>query len=202
MGEYKKMWLARRVGPLLQGIILERSSSNDDYLPTSHIQSLCCDQDWISLTLAQRLRTEKTRATWRISVRGHSIYCNQAARSIREASLLPLEGAISLGQLAAAVGEYEKLGEGCSRFPIHLMQDVVALHVYCGQIEKAGTLVEEYAARMQDWPVDVLKAEGGVDGWREGQQRVLGERERLIETVEKQAARFRLEALPVSSLVP
>jgi hypothetical protein len=39
---YKPMWLARRIGPLVQGICLDRDSSNAAYLPTLHVHCLCC----------------------------------------------------------------------------------------------------------------------------------------------------------------
>jgi hypothetical protein len=41
MGVFEPMWLMRRIGPVVQGICLNRSSTGTDYIPITHIYDLC-----------------------------------------------------------------------------------------------------------------------------------------------------------------
>lgn len=52
---WRPLRLLRRVGPLVQGITLDRSTSGDAYFPTVHIHALTRPFPVISLTLGQRL---------------------------------------------------------------------------------------------------------------------------------------------------
>ncbi len=52
---WRPLWLLRRVGPLVQGITLDRSTSGDSYFPTAHIHALTRPFPFVSLTLGQRL---------------------------------------------------------------------------------------------------------------------------------------------------
>src|SRR5689334_8250555 len=54
-GVYRPLRILRRLGPLVQGVTLERSSSGNDYLPTAHVHALTRSFPVISLTLAERL---------------------------------------------------------------------------------------------------------------------------------------------------
>ncbi|MFD9502452.1 hypothetical protein [Streptomyces sp. NPDC060035] len=52
---WRPLRLLRRVGPLVQGITLDRSTSGDAYFPTAHIHALTRPFPAVSLALGQRL---------------------------------------------------------------------------------------------------------------------------------------------------
>lgn len=52
---WKPMHLLRRVGPVLQGVALERSRSGDYYFATSHVHALTREFPVISLSLGHRV---------------------------------------------------------------------------------------------------------------------------------------------------
>src|SRR5262245_63503146 len=61
-GVYESMWLARRVGPLVQGIALEVDSINALYCPTAHMHNLCRPFSVVSFAMAQYLPSKRTGA--------------------------------------------------------------------------------------------------------------------------------------------
>lgn len=54
---WRPLRLLRRIGPVLQGVTLDRSTSGDAYFPTVHIHALTREFPVISLTVGQRLVT-------------------------------------------------------------------------------------------------------------------------------------------------
>lgn len=52
---WRPLQLLRRVGPVLQGITLDRSTLGDAYCPTAHVHALTRPFPVVSLTLGQRL---------------------------------------------------------------------------------------------------------------------------------------------------
>jgi hypothetical protein len=82
---YKPLWLMRRIGPVVQGIVLDKTRSNDEYIPTSHVHSLTRDFPVISLMLGQRAD--------RVSVSRHSRDYALVASELRNQSVLPLDEA-------------------------------------------------------------------------------------------------------------
>jgi hypothetical protein len=98
---WRPLRLARRLGPVVQGITLERSSSGDDYLPTAHVHALTRDFPAVSLTLAWRLRTAAGVGE-RIRLRHHEVEYRSAARRLREQSPLSLADPPALAEVVEA----------------------------------------------------------------------------------------------------
>ena len=102
---WRPLRLLRRLGPLLQGITLERSSSGDDYLPTSHLHALTRPFPVVTLTLAQRL-AHRNGAAWRIHVNEHAAKLSMAAATLREQSVMPLDLPPSPAEVLACYREF------------------------------------------------------------------------------------------------
>lgn len=51
LGVFKPMWLAKRHGPLLLGLVLDRTRSNDVYVPKFHVHNLLAPSRAILLSL-------------------------------------------------------------------------------------------------------------------------------------------------------
>lgn len=54
---WRKLHLLRRIGPVVQGICLDRTTADDGYVPTAHVHALTREFPVISLTLGHRLQT-------------------------------------------------------------------------------------------------------------------------------------------------
>ncbi|MFF8608785.1 hypothetical protein ACF06X_22900 [Streptomyces sp. NPDC015346] len=52
---WRPLHLLRRIGPVMQGVCLDRSTSGDGYTPTAHVHALTREFPAISLMLPQRL---------------------------------------------------------------------------------------------------------------------------------------------------
>ncbi|MFB6561701.1 hypothetical protein ACFCYH_22945 [Streptomyces sp. NPDC056400] len=52
---WKPLRLMRRIGPVVQGITLDRTTSGDGYFPTAHVHNLTREFPVITLALGQRL---------------------------------------------------------------------------------------------------------------------------------------------------
>ena len=101
---WKPLQLLRRLGPVLQGIALDRSSSGDDYLPYAHVHALTQEFPGISLTLAAPLR--RRGVAQRIMVADHEREFGSAVEDLRAQSPLSLGDAPTVGQLLGSYREY------------------------------------------------------------------------------------------------
>jgi hypothetical protein len=104
---WRPLRLLRRVGPVLQGIALERSTSTEGYFVTAHVHSLTRASRLVSLTLSHRLCSE-TGAQERIQISRQPAEIQSAAIRLREQSVLSLDRRPSLGGIVRAYIEYAK----------------------------------------------------------------------------------------------
>lgn len=160
---YEPMHLLKRCGPLLIGILLERSSSNDDYLPIVHIHNLAEAREGISLTAATELRTPRTNAPDWIKVRDHDRRFENVADRLEQQAPLPLEGAITLQQV---LGLYDRHLRS-ARFPTEEYGDTVTLPAVLGEGELALQRLDVAVAAIRSWPPEILEDIGGLDAWKE-----------------------------------
>jgi hypothetical protein len=98
---WRPRWLVRRLGPLLQGVHLDRASSPDVYRPTSHVHALVRPAPNITLTLARRLKTA-SGAEESISLRFHDKKYKEAARRLAQQNPLQLDRPPILSEVLAA----------------------------------------------------------------------------------------------------
>ncbi|MFD3381256.1 MULTISPECIES: hypothetical protein [unclassified Streptomyces] len=101
---WRSLHLLRRIGPVVQGVILDKSTAGDQYYPTVHIHSLAQDFPVISLTLAQRL-VKGAGVQESIDVGRHSEGFRSAAARLESQSELPLR---SVPELTKIVGLLRK----------------------------------------------------------------------------------------------
>jgi hypothetical protein len=190
------MWLGRLVGPFFQGVCLERSSGNADYLPTSHIHCLCRDFPAVGFTLGQRLRSVRSGATERISVQFHKAHFEEAAERLARASVLRLADAWGLHDLISAVEVYRGLGEVTSMYPLSAFESVVMAAVWLGDLDQASTAIAKYESITSMWPECILARHGGHRAWIEGLQRLTENPEALREAAESHIKALKLAHLP------
>ena len=198
---YRPMMLARRVGPFVNGICLERDSGNASYLPTIFAHCLCRPFPTISLSMGQSLRSAKTNTAERITAQFHQEKHREAASRLAASSLLPLSGDWCMLNFLQAINSYRLLGAADSRYPILLFEDAVSCFVWLRMPDAANMQLASYASEITEWPSAVTTRIGGVEGWRKKMVEKIGEGEKLRTTVEDQVKQHGLGSLPVSSLL-
>jgi hypothetical protein len=202
MGVYESLWLARRVGPLVQGVCLDRDSGNISYFPTTHLHNLCRNRKFLSLSLGQRLLSKRSGTQERIAVQFHEQHYREAAQRLAQASLLPLTGDLSLQQVLDAYCGYEKLNRPDSKYPVPLFEDGVLLCAWCGHIDKAMALLREHVREMHDWPTFIMATDGGVTAWESKMLGSLNDPNAIRAIAEAQAQELRINNLPIAALNP
>lgn len=108
---WRPLHLLRRIGPVLQGITLDRSTSGDAYFPTAHIHALTRPFPVVSLTLGQRLASDSGMQE-SIRFARHAVDHIDASRRLAEQARLSLGAPPSVGDIvkelhAFTVAQYE-----------------------------------------------------------------------------------------------
>ena len=196
LGIYKPRWLLRRVGPLLEGICLDRDSGGTCYMPVFHVHFVGKEFPCVTLTLGTQLRSERSGGPDFVQVRWHEEnYKEAAARMVRQ-SLLPLDGDLRLEQVNDAYRHYMASPPGRLQ-SVLLYRDMILMSAWGG--DQAGAL---------KLLADCLQLEDTA-GFRHVGERTAFETEcrKLIEapdlirqTVESQIVALKVQKLPVSQL--
>lgn len=201
LGILKPMFLARRMGPFVQGVCLDVDRWNERYLPYTLLHCLCRPSSSVSLTLAQPLLTTRTNYPDKISFRSHVERYKEAAERLGKCSLLPLVGPIIIDQVLDAYSTFRSLREPSSGYPFPLFEDAVLLLVWNDQGERALRLLEQQVGEMAGWPDFVLNKIGGLSTWREAMLEKVKNPEQVKATVEKQIVDLKVGSLPVGELL-
>lgn len=200
LGVYKPRRLLRRVGPLLEGIILERDSSNSCYHPMFHVHCLARPWSSVTLTLSQHLRNLRNGAPDWVTVRSHDAQFLEATARLRGQAPLALSGDLLLGDV---VGAYERylsapLGMACAD---RLFEEMALICAWAGQGTRATSLVTEGAKVLRQWRAEFQARIGGVTAWVERVSTSAADQARLRQVVEEQAEALGCRTLPVARLV-
>lgn len=201
LGIYQSLWLARRIGPLVQGVCLERNSGNSAYFPTTHLHNLCRPFPAVSLSLAQRLLNERSGIQERIAVQFHKEHYREGAQRLANASLLPLNGDLTLVQVLDAHHRYREFNRPDSKYPVLLFEDGIFLCAWAGRNGQGIALLNEYLKEMGDWPVNVMARYGGVDKWQTKMRETIANPEALQVKAEAQAHELKVNDLPTAQLL-
>ena len=199
IGILKPLHLARRVGPLLQGIVLQRSSLVDEYRPASHVHCLASEFPALTLTLVQYLRTKDTGARDGIRVQYHEREYQEAAQRVRTQAKLPLEGDLGLGDV---VGAYEKeIARPGVHFDASLYEELASIFTWAGRTSDSARVIDAAASAMRAWPPAVSTLFGGVDGWRERNLKRVNDPTTIRAVADREAEKFGADRLPQAQMV-
>jgi hypothetical protein len=154
---YKNMWLMRRVGPLLQGICLEKDSTNSNYLPTFHVHNLIGqEEDFISLSLKTVL-VKANGTPQRITEMQHDKECQNYIQQFKKQVPFNFAGKIKLKQVVKAYEEELSSGRADVKYPINQWYDLISLYLWCNKLKYAQKLFEKAKNSIEQWPEDVTK---------------------------------------------
>jgi hypothetical protein len=200
LGEYKPLWMLRRVGPLLEGIVLDRTSSNDEYRPTFHVHCLLKDFSDVTLTLAHPLLTERTRSPESVSVLYHDKRCVDAARTLERQSPLALAGDLRLSDVVEAYRRFAY--RPGIHYDAHLLYaDMAKLCAWFDDRDQASAVIAEGAAIVEGWPLAIRSEIGGVESWRSQLENAVADRKGQRELMDRQVQELELQKLPVASMI-
>jgi hypothetical protein len=185
---------------MLQGIVLEKDSSNRTYRPALHVHNLARNSRYITLTLCDGLRTIRTNAPETISVRDHAATFADAARRLETQSLLPLDGDLEVEQVLKA---YETFlaRDNVYSFDPKLFEDMAAVCAWANDRLRGEEVLKEGRAIMKRWPKDVVERIGDSDVWLEDALRFIQDRQAMGRLVEQQMISLKIVDLPVRHLV-
>lgn len=152
LGIYESMWMLRRCGPLVNGILLDRKTGNTAYQPIWHVTMLGTGSDNLSLTLDTPLSLNRHGVSDDIRMLFHNeSKVDVAAVRIKEQALLPLEGPLSKSQVLAAYRDFMTRKFWYNTVSPHLLfGDKVRLHAWCGNASEAKTTAVEAATSLQE----------------------------------------------------
>lgn len=193
------MMLARRVGPLVQGVCLDRRAG-DVYVPTTFVHCLCRVFPGVSLTLGQPLTSERNGAQTSIKAHFHEDHFVSAAQRLRESSLLSFAGDWDMSEVLSAYRAYRLFDRLEARFPVFLTEDAVSLWAWLGEVEQGRLLASHTLAEAQEWPPHVLARFGGVGEWQKTLDALATDVDRVRGNVDRQVETYSLGKLPLSRL--
>jgi hypothetical protein len=199
LGEYEPLHLLRRVGPILQGVVLERDSSNVVYRPSFHVHNLVRPFQVVSMSLAAPLRTQRTNAPDQVSVSSHAARFGEAAARLQEQAPLPLSGNLSLDSILTAYEQYAK------RPGIHyepeLYEDMAGIATWAHRPEQAMRILDAYEREMSQWPPDVLSEFGTAANWKRDVLARIGGPDEARASADEHARQLKADQLPTAEVV-
>lgn len=191
--------ISRRVGSLLISISFRIASHREYYMPGFGVHNFCTEFDFLTIILDTPLRTIRTNAEDSITVRAHEngAYI-EAAERMRQQSLLPLDGAISLNMIIKAYKDY--LANGGSK-SISLVEDPALIAAWAGQEKKAQELLEWGYKEFATWSENSHQRRGGLENWLKSMQERISDPARLREIAEEQAVFHKVDHIPQEELI-
>ena len=185
----------RRIGPLVQGVILERSSDAVKYRVSSFVHFLGREFP----TLALQLRTVATRSDGSdifLIVRDHPEGIANVADLIRKQSPLPFSSVPTLTQIAGAYRRHIE-ADPTSLAAVPATEDLVLIPAAARQEKLAADGLTLARRLLPSWPVDRLP---NGSHWLDQLKQQAADPDTLLATAEREAERHQLTHLPTSEL--
>ncbi len=194
------MWLMKRHGPIVVGLCLDRTRSNDCYIPVFHVHCLVRPSLNVSLTLYQALSDERVpQIEQEIDVVSHaSTFAGHVVRMRRQVPIL-LQPRLAMNEVLALYVEFflARRDPAVCRFPSTLFADVILTLAALGHRERATDLFMKASRLMETWP----RHEVRPSSWHEDISARL-DFDAAASTVASELKRHKLEAIPDYGLDP
>ena len=193
---WQTLRLARRIGPVVQGITLDRSTAGDAYFPTAHIHALTRKFPVVSLTLSQRLQTP-SGVQESIRFAEHQALFQDAAERLARQSGLSLFEAPSVADIVASLRSFATSQQERGYPPAVIeVEDCVLIAAASGDealayecLDFASSIAEQWSPRRM--PVDWA----GVSQWSAQLHARAGNRSELAQLVAEQIAFHKLDSV-------
>lgn len=190
---WRPLRLLRRVGPVVQGLTLDLSSSGDGYFPTAHVHALVRDFPVISLELGHRL-TSVSGVQQVVRLDRHDTEFEAAAQTLADQSPLRLDSPPSIRDVVSAYHAFAMRQAELGHPPaVREVENAVLSAAAAGDAELVSdgiALAEDLVGRWPkarlplDWP--------GAQEWITSLRRASGDWESLEAIVNSQIAKHKL----------
>lgn len=192
------MSLLKRNGPLLLGIYLERTRSNDVYLPLFHVHALMWPSSDMTLGLCQGLAYKgMARLREEIPVKEHELRYEEAAE--RLATQVPelMATDTTLSRIIRLYWDFVENNRdpAICRFPLALWADEILLWTWAGETARAQRCFDRALKRMTAWPPHEVLPE-----WQETILKLM-DKERLEAVIQEESKRHGVEHIPCYGLL-
>lgn len=192
---WQPLRLLRRVGPVLQGICLERATSGAAYQPIAHVHALTQDFPVISLSLAHHLYPPSGSALDTVEADRHPAEFRAAAARLEQRSLLPLHRWPTLTEIVRAYRDAATLQQR-GRLPagVREFEDSVLVPAAAGDrslADESLRAVEEAAGRWS--PYEAPPGRPDTKEWLTWLRAMAEDPVELQASVEQQIERHGLE---------
>lgn len=187
------MKLMKRHGPLVMGLCLDRTRSNDCYLPTFFVHCLLMPSPVLTLTLNHGLANERfPHLQDEIKVNHHAAVFDDCAERMKRQKPVLMQETTTLSDVMNLYNEYylARRDPAICRFPAALFADVILLVAASGYRARAMELLERAWRAMQLWPEPEIPA-----SWRGLVETRLGPAG-AVETVLAEINQHRLTGIP------
>ncbi|MEZ5442502.1 MAG: hypothetical protein R3F15_13580 [Lysobacterales bacterium] len=168
LGIYKPLWLLKRHGPLLMGVLLDRTRSNDIYIPKFHVHNLLSPSLSILLSLVFEVPDFRQKALPRkIKIAHHLEQYGEAAETLR--GLVPDLDAdlLSWPRIVELHAEFiqQKRDFAVAKYCHAIFRDVILLASWCGKLEYAQECLDASLSIMSAWtpPIDVVAWQDSIE---------------------------------------
>lgn len=190
---WRPLRLLRRIGPVLQGITLDRSTSGDAYFPTAHIHALTREFPVISLTLGQRLATS-SGVQEAVAFSRHGEHCSDAARRLAEQAQLSLGLPPTIEDVVRELRTFAVSQQAQGGPPaVNEVEDSVLIPAASGSVDIAMESIQLGQELLGKWPKSRLPINWtSGDEWLEGLSAKAGNVDSLHAVVDGQIAFHKL----------
>ncbi|MEV7323900.1 hypothetical protein [Streptomyces sp. NPDC093970] len=190
---WRPLRLLRRVGPLLQGITLDRSTSGDAYFPTAHIHALTRPFPVVSLTLGQRLAS-KSGMPKTVRFSDHAEDYLGAARLLADQARLSLDLPPTVGDIVTELRAFAVAQHSMGSWPaVAEVEDSVLISAASGNSELTEEGLQLARDLVKKWPKYRLPLDWvGEEVWITSLSKKADNAEDLRAIVESQVRAHRL----------
>lgn len=196
---YKPMWMLRRAGPIVIGVLLERDSSNNKYKPYFHIHILLRPNESITLSLYSQLKSKAGGGDW-VTVRSHDKTYLDAIQRFRKEYFLPCAGVVSYIQVLTAYKEYKKRNS-YNVLSENDYADMALLCAWGGQPRKGRKYLKRALRMMGDSCPWIDRDYGSVQAWGQYMKDQIKNPDALHKVVDQEIIKHKLENIPVSEFI-
>ena len=189
--------LLRRVGPLLVGVYLDRFSTTS-YRPTFYVHFLGNSEDGLSLTMRTEFTPTPEMEVPVIEVSAHKRFYKEAARLLREAAPLSIEGPLTVKEVLEAYRTFSRTCKGESQLA-NLYQDAIKLATCYGFTDEAKGLLGEIMERTEG--DRKFYHHGGREAYIERMREAIGNPGKIWQTLDEEIIRHKVEKIPFEEFV-
>lgn len=169
---WRPLRLLRRIGPVVQGVTFDRTTSGDAYFPTAHIHALTRVFPVVSLTLGQRLLSP-SGVQEAVKFAHHIDAYLEASRRLVEQSALSLTSAPTIGQIVAELHSFAMAQQERGNPPaVSELEDSIFIATVIGDMKLQDQGLQLASDLLPKWRAERLPPSfPGKETWLTGLRR-------------------------------